>query len=207
MFSGLFTMIMVMVVVSIIVSMTSRRSAPPPPQVHGWGDPYALPQGGYQQPYGHPVYPISPGARAALDEDITTFGGELRDLDLDVVGRELDAAAQADYTRALDAYDGSKNQLQRAQTDADVRRIAEVIEPYAAGVPARVAARSIFAATHIFLVQPSLGLGHDAAGLRAQIAQIIAGARTEAHTHAATPPRRHESAHEGGTPPEGEHHE
>lgn len=86
-------------------------------------------------------------------------------------------------------------------------RIAEAIEPYAAGVPARVAARSIFAATHIFLVQPSLGLGHDAAGLRAQIAQIIAGARTEAHTHAATPPRRHESAHEGGTPPEGEDHE
>ncbi|MHA6510083.1 hypothetical protein [Tessaracoccus sp. Y1736] len=136
MFSGLFTMIMVMVVVSIIVSMTSRRSAPPPHQMHRWNDPYALPQSGYQQPtpyhqpnpYPQPVYPISPGARAALDADITTFGGELRDLDLDVVGRELDAGAQADYTRALDAYDGSKNQLERAQTDADVRRIAEILE-------------------------------------------------------------------------------
>lgn len=130
MFSGLFTIIMVMVVVSIIVSITSRRSAPPPPQINGWMDPYALRQPGYAQAhaYQQPVYPISPGARAALDEDITTFGGELRDLDLDVVGRELDAAAAADYTRALDAYDGSKNQLQRAHTDADVRRIAEILE-------------------------------------------------------------------------------
>ena len=98
MFSGLFTMIMVMVVVSIIVSITSRRSAPPPPQINGWMDPYALRQPGYAQAhaYQQPVYPISPVARAALDEDITTFGGELRDLDLDVVGRELDAAAAAE---------------------------------------------------------------------------------------------------------------
>ena len=69
------------------------------------------------------------------------------------------------------------------------------------------AARSIFAATHIFLVQPSLGLGRDAADLRAQIAQIVAGAHAEAHPDAATPPRPHESAYEGGTPPEGDHHE
>ncbi len=86
-------------------------------------------------------------------------------------------------------------------------RIGEIIAPLAADGPARVAARSIFAATHIFLVQPSLGLGHDADQLRAQVAQIVAGARTEAPAHAATPPRRHASAHEGGTPPEGEDHE
>ena len=131
--SGFLTMLMVMMVVGAIVSMTSRRSAPPPRQLHGWGDPYAPPQQihpavGYPQPYGQQVHPITPGARAALDTDITTFGGELRDLDLDVVGRELDAAAHADYTRALDAYDGAKNQLERAQTDADVRRIAEILE-------------------------------------------------------------------------------
>ena len=87
------------------------------------------------------------------------------------------------------------------------RRIAEIVAPRSAAASARVAARSIFAATHIFLVQPSLGLGRDAADLRAQIAQIVAGAHAEAHPDAATPPRPHESAYEGGTPPEGDHHE
>lgn len=125
--SGFLTMLMVMMVVGAIVSITSRRSAQaPPPQLQQWANAYG--QSGYPQQRFGGLQPITPAARAALDEDITTFGGELRDLDLDVVGRELDEAAQGDYTRALDAYDGAKNQLQRAQTDADVRRIAEILE-------------------------------------------------------------------------------
>lgn len=81
-------------------------------------------------------------------------------------------------------------------------RIAAIIAPQAGRDAARIAARSIFAATHIFLVQPGLGLDRDADELRAQIAQIIAGAQAQAHASAANPPRRHESAHNGGTPPE-----
>lgn len=128
MMSGFLTMLMVMMVVGAIVSYTSRRSAQAPPRLQPWADPYSQPQALPPRPHQAAVQPMSPAARAALDEDITTFGGELRDLDLDVVGRDLDADARADYTRALDAYDGSKNQLQRARTTDDVRRIAEILE-------------------------------------------------------------------------------
>ena len=42
--------------------------------------------------------PIGDAARASLDSDITRFGDELRELDMDVVGLELNAEAQANYT-------------------------------------------------------------------------------------------------------------
>lgn len=64
----------------------------------------------------------------ALWEDITTFGNELRDLDLEVVGLELSSEANQDYTRALDAYDGAKNQLDRAQGPEDLKRVAQILE-------------------------------------------------------------------------------
>lgn len=82
----------------------------------------ASPQGG------RPIYPLTPAARQACDSDITTFGTELRDLDLDVVGRTLDAEANQDYTRALDAYDAAKEHLVRAQYDIDAQRVAEILE-------------------------------------------------------------------------------
>lgn len=95
---------------------------------------------------GRPVYPLTPAARQACDDDITTFGTELRDLDLDVVGRPLDDDANQDYTRALDAYDAAKQHLARAQYDIDVRRVAEILEEgrYAmACVRARVNGRPV----------------------------------------------------------------
>ncbi len=85
------------------------------------------PAGAYQQ-----AQPITAEAfnasKAALGDDITTYGTELRDLDLDVVGRELDAAANDDYTRALDAYDGAKATLDRAQSAQDLTRVAQILE-------------------------------------------------------------------------------
>ncbi|HMR49621.1 MAG TPA: hypothetical protein PKE40_10190 [Arachnia sp.] len=95
---------------------------------------------------GRPVHPLTPAARQACDDDITAFGTELRDLDLDVVGRPLDDAAHQDYTRALDAYDAAKLHLTRAQYDIDVRRVAEILEEgrYAmACVRARVNGRPV----------------------------------------------------------------
>lgn len=90
----------------------------------------------YGAPFGAPYgmqprqtdYPMSQATREALDSDITTYGDELRELDFDVVGRELSAEAQADYTKALDAYDGAKNQLARAQFSSDVRRITQILD-------------------------------------------------------------------------------
>lgn len=106
--------------------------------------PYGGMFGGQPQPYADPAarQPMSQGSRDAIDRDITSFGEELRDLDLEVVGMPLDDATQADYTKALDAYDGAKQQLYGAQTNADVKRIAEIMEEgrYAvACVRARVA--------------------------------------------------------------------
>lgn len=151
--SGIFTIMIIVFIVGTILSVT-RNSRPSigsdfhrpqigPGQPMGWGQPpYGQPgygQHGYGQmmPFGQPypqgydpaaMQPMAPGVRQAIDSDITTFGDELRDLDLDVVGRTLDPASQADYTMALDAYDGAKQQLERAQSHADVRRIAETLE-------------------------------------------------------------------------------
>ncbi|RRD44746.1 hypothetical protein [Tessaracoccus sp. OH4464_COT-324] len=85
-------------------------------------------------------------SRAALEQDITTFGTELRDLDLEVVGKELSAEANADYTRALDAYDGAKTQMGRIQYVDDLKRVAEILEEgrySVACVQSRVAGRPI----------------------------------------------------------------
>ena len=42
------------------------------------------------------------------NEDVTAFGVDLQDLDAELLGRELDAGARADYQRALDAYESAK---------------------------------------------------------------------------------------------------
>lgn len=90
-----------------------------------YGPQFANPYGMQRQ---QPDYPISPDARQAIDSDITTYGDELRELDFDVVGRELSSEARQDYTRALDAYDGAKTQLERAQYSSDVRRITQILD-------------------------------------------------------------------------------
>src|SRR4249919_501054 len=41
-------------------------------------------------------------------EDITALGVQLQDLDLELAGHQLDAGANADYQRALDAYEVAK---------------------------------------------------------------------------------------------------
>lgn len=104
-------------------SLFGFAQAPQPPMPHRVMTPMMVPPQG-----GQPAYPLTPTARQACDDDITTFGTELRDLDLDVVGRALDADANQDYTRALDAYDAAKQHLARAHYDVDARRVAEILE-------------------------------------------------------------------------------
>lgn len=67
-------------------------------------------------------------ARSSLDADITRFGDELRDLDLDVVGYELDEEAQARYTEALDAYENAKQAMNQARFESDATAIAHILE-------------------------------------------------------------------------------
>lgn len=91
-------------------------------------------------------------------------------------------------------------------TDLEAR-IASLIDPAGPGRSARLASRSIFAATHFHLVQPSLGLDASATAARAvlyaQIAQIVAGAQATDDPDAGASSR----THEGGTPPERDNHE
>jgi hypothetical protein len=75
-------------------------------------------------------------------EDITALGVELQDLDLDLAGRDLDVGANADYQRALDAYEAAKSAGDRIDSPDDIKHITEILEDgrYAmACVRARVA--------------------------------------------------------------------
>lgn len=99
-------------------------------QQQGYGQHFGFGQQlGYGQGYDpSAAQPLSPASRDAVNADITTFGEQLRDLDFDVVGRTLDADAQADYGKALDSYDGAKQQLEYARSNADVKRITEILD-------------------------------------------------------------------------------
>jgi hypothetical protein len=72
--------------------------------------------------------PIGDAARTSLDADITRFGDELRDLDLDVVGIELSEEAQTNYSEALDAYENAKQAMNQARYESDAIAIAHILE-------------------------------------------------------------------------------
>jgi hypothetical protein len=75
-------------------------------------------------------------------EDITALGEELQALDLDLAGRELGPGENADYQRALDAYEAAKTAADAMTRPDDVRHVTEILEDgrYAiACVRARVA--------------------------------------------------------------------
>lgn len=75
-------------------------------------------------------------------EDITAFGEDLQELDLEMVGHELDAGARSDYQRALDAYESAKVAGDSINDAEDIRHVTEIVEDgrYAiACVRARVA--------------------------------------------------------------------
>lgn len=80
--------------------------------------------------------------RKLTAEDITALGVELQALDLDLAGRELGPGENADYQRALDAYEAAKTAADAMTRPDDVRHVTEILEDgrYAiACVRARVA--------------------------------------------------------------------
>jgi hypothetical protein len=75
-------------------------------------------------------------------EDVTALGEDLQALDADLVGRDLDAGANADYQRALDAYESAKTAADRLDQPDDVKHVTQILDDgrYAiACVRARVA--------------------------------------------------------------------
>lgn len=80
--------------------------------------------------------------RKLVDEDVTALGVELQDLDLELAGAPLDPGANADYQRALDAYESAKAATDQLTAPDQVRGVTEILEDgrYAmACVRARVA--------------------------------------------------------------------
>jgi hypothetical protein len=75
-------------------------------------------------------------------EDVTALGEELQQLDTDLAGTELEPGANADYQRALDAYESAKTAADSITAPEQVRHVTEILEDgrYAmACVRARVA--------------------------------------------------------------------
>ncbi len=158
----LWLMIMVIIVTKLVSGMAEAR----PRQVYGPGQPGTLPPhpphpgnvrqlpagqyppmpipyGYMRTPYGLPTdVPLSAASRSAIDADITRFGIELRELDFDVVGYELNDDARADYTRALDTYENAKLSLRGARSDSEATHITRLLEDGRHSV-ARVKARAL----------------------------------------------------------------
>ena len=79
-------------------------------------------------------------------EDITALGVQLQDLDLELAGQQLDAGANADYQRALDAYESAKtagDSLTRAEDIGHVTKILDDGRYAIACVQARVAGQPL----------------------------------------------------------------
>ncbi|GAA0608329.1 hypothetical protein HPO96_31130 [Kribbella sandramycini] len=79
--------------------------------------------------------------KRTADEDITRFGEELQDLDLEMVGKDLGDGARQDYQRALDAYESAKQAVGQVTEADQIKHVIEILEDgrYAAAcVRARV---------------------------------------------------------------------
>jgi hypothetical protein len=79
-------------------------------------------------------------------EDITALGVQLQDLDLELAGHQLDAGANADYQRALDAYEAAKLAGDSLSKPDDISHVTKILDDgrYAiACVQARVAGQPL----------------------------------------------------------------
>jgi hypothetical protein len=61
-------------------------------------------------------------------EDVTALGVELQGLDLELAGRPLDAGANADYQRALDAYEAAKTAADAITRPEQVQDVTKILE-------------------------------------------------------------------------------
>ncbi len=61
------------------------------------------------------------------DEDVTVFGEQLRHLDADLAGRELDETARRDYQIALDAYEKAGFAVRRLRDPDEVSGVTDTL--------------------------------------------------------------------------------
>lgn len=61
-------------------------------------------------------------------EDITALGVQLQSLDADMAGHDLNEGANADYQRALDAYESAKRAGDAIKVPEDLKHVAEIVE-------------------------------------------------------------------------------
>jgi hypothetical protein len=61
-------------------------------------------------------------------EDVTALGEELQRLDSDLAGSELEVGANADYQRALDAYEAAKTAADSITEPEHVKHVTEILE-------------------------------------------------------------------------------
>jgi hypothetical protein len=67
--------------------------------------------------------------RAALDEDVTAYGEELTELDLDVrTPGAAPAEAQQEYARALDLYENAKTAAAKVERPADLQPVTAALD-------------------------------------------------------------------------------
>ena len=70
---------------------------------------------------------LEPVKRLA-EEDVTALGVELQDLDIELAGTPLGQGENADYQRALDAYEAAKIAAASMAQPDDVRHVTEILE-------------------------------------------------------------------------------
>ena len=70
---------------------------------------------------------VAPVRKLAF-EDITAFGEDLQVLDSEMSGHELGEGANADYQRALDAYESAKLAGDSITQPEDIRHVTQIIE-------------------------------------------------------------------------------
>jgi hypothetical protein len=61
-------------------------------------------------------------------EDVTALGVELQDLDVELAGRQLDEGANADYQRALDAYEAAKTAADALTAPQQVQDVTKILD-------------------------------------------------------------------------------
>lgn len=66
--------------------------------------------------------------RGAAEDDVTSFGEALRQLDLEVAGSELSDEARQDWSHALDCYDRAKTLLAQDKGTGQVTLVTEALE-------------------------------------------------------------------------------
>ena len=66
--------------------------------------------------------------KKTAEEDVTSFGEEVAELDVITAGVELDTGGAQDYKQALDSYDVAKETLEKVDAPSDIRNVTEALE-------------------------------------------------------------------------------